>query len=160
MNKNGSFVRKFFLKPIKWYQYFTKFTPSSCRYYPTCSEYARWLFLFDTPISATLKTSKRVLSCNQLFIGGIDYPKIKYKPPKYIMLCNIIRGIKLQDNNKYLKIKDKERKIRIQFWLIPDSKGYYFIVKDFNATATYIPARYASASTARGDVEKGSTPKL
>jgi putative membrane protein insertion efficiency factor len=123
------------LRIIRWYQYISKFTPASCRYYPTCSEYAKWLYRFDNPILATLKSAKRIATCNQLFLGGIDYPKIAKKEFSLLSLKNPIRA-------NYLTINKKESKLRIEFWLIPkDNK--FLIVKDFNATATYIPARYA-----------------
>jgi len=138
--------KKLFLAPIKWYQYISKLTPASCRYYPTCSEYARWLFIFDNPLSATLKSTKRIATCNQLFIGGIDYPKFKYSPPKATELLNIIKRNNLPF--KPLKFKDKKSKLRIQFWLIPNGKNYY-IIKDFDETATYLPAGYAPAPKTR-----------
>ena len=127
---------------LKWYQNFSKYTPASCRYYPTCSEYAKWLFLFDNPILATLKSAKRVATCNQLFLGGIDYPTIKYTPPKATQLHNIV---KREDKAaKPFKFKPFNSKLRIKFWLIPN-KSFYYIVKDFDATATYLPSGYAPA---------------
>ena len=119
---------------LKWYQTLSKFTPASCRYYPTCSEYARWLFKFDKPLSATLKSAKRIATCNQLFPGGIDYPKVKFTPPK-------IYNIKNFKSPFARKVKDKNSKLRIEFWLVPTGKkNIYYILKDFDATATYIPA--------------------
>jgi len=135
-------MNKFFLAPIKWYQNISKFTPASCRYYPTCSEYAKWLYIFDNPAIATLKSAKRVACCNQLFAGGIDYPKVKYKKPKTINLCNIIK--RKNCAFKPLKFKEFNSQFRIQFWLVPNGE-YYYIIKDFNETATIIPTGYAPA---------------
>ncbi len=52
------------------------FLATHCRYYPSCSEYAREVFMFQNPLVATFKTLTRILSCNQMFKGGIAYPKI------------------------------------------------------------------------------------
>ena len=125
---------------LKWYQTLSKFTPASCRYYPTCSEYAKWLFVFDNPISATLKSAKRIATCNQLFPGGIDYPKVNYTPPKVLDLHNIVkRELK---STKPFKFKPFNSKLRIEYWLIP-AKSNYYITKDFNASATYFATGYA-----------------
>ena len=82
--------------------------------------------MFDNPLYATLKSAKRIATCNQLFAGGIDYPKVaKWK-------------ISLMDL-KNPTFNKKESKIRIRFWLVPKGK-YFLIVKDFDATPTYIPS--------------------
>ncbi len=100
------------LAPLKWYQYISKFTPASCRYYPTCSEYAKWLYENSNFTTATAKSAIRILRCNQLFEGGIDYPKINYTPPSIISI--------------------KNRKIKVKYWLIFNGKNYT-LIKDFNA---------------------------
>ena len=125
---------------LKWYQNFSKFTPASCRYYPTCSEYAKWLFIFDNKASATLKSAKRIVTCNQLFPGGIDYPSINYKPPRVLELHNIVK--RDSKASKPFYFKPFNSKLRIEYWLVPTNKKYY-ITKDFNASATYLPAGYA-----------------
>ena len=131
---------------LKWYQTISRYTPASCRYYPTCSEYAKWLFIFDNPFSATLKSAKRIATCNQLFSGGIDYPKVKYTPPKVTKLENIVkRDIKA---TLPFKFKPFNSKLRVIFWLIPN-RSFYYIVKDFDATATYIPVGYAPTPKTR-----------
>ena len=135
------------LKPIKWYQYISKLTPGSCRYYPTCSEYARWLYLHSNPLSATVKSALRIASCNQLFLGGIDYPKITYTPPKATELYNPINRDRL--GSAPLKFKAFRSRLRIEFWFVPIRKKDYAILKDFNATATYLPAGYAPAPAPR-----------
>ncbi len=126
---------------LKWYQTLSKFTPASCRYYPTCSEYAKWLFIFDNPINATLKSAKRIATCNQLFPGGIDYPKVSYKSPRVLDLHNIVK--REPKATKPFEFKPFNSKLRIEYWLIPAKKNYY-IIKDFNASSTYLPAGYAS----------------
>ena len=34
-------LKKFFITLIKIYQFFSKFTPKTCRFVPTCSEYTK-----------------------------------------------------------------------------------------------------------------------
>jgi len=112
-------MQKIFLTPIKGYQYFSKMLPANCRYYPTCSEYASWQFKFNTPISAFVATSLRILRCNQFFKGGIDYPLVKRKN-HHLLFCKL-----------YTQKKD------IIYWFVPKNmkltNQYYFVVKNFDA---------------------------
>jgi putative membrane protein insertion efficiency factor len=95
-------------KTINFYQkYISPLTGSNCRFYPTCSEYAKWVFDNQNILLATYKTTARILRCNQLFDGGIDYPKIKFKPK------NIMYG----------------KKIDIKYYIIPYKKDIYYLVK-------------------------------
>ena len=94
-------------KTINIYQkYISPLSGSNCRFYPTCSEYAKWIFENDNLIFATLKTATRILRCNQLFDGGIDYPKIKFIPKNIVY-----------------------KKIDINYWLVPYKKDIYYIIK-------------------------------
>jgi len=115
-------MKKFFMVPIKGYQYISKMLPASCRYYPTCSEYATWQFEFNAPHKAFAQSSLRILRCNQLFPGGIDYPIVELKPPKPEAL---------------LKLNRFCGKIDITYWLVPlsndPSNTKYYIIKDFDA---------------------------
>ena len=98
----------FATKTIDIYQkYISPLTGSNCRFYPTCSEYSKWLFQNSDVISATIKSTARILRCNQLFKGGIDYPKIKFKPK------NVIYG----------------KKIEVEFWIVPFKKDIYYLIK-------------------------------
>jgi putative membrane protein insertion efficiency factor len=76
-------TKKIFITPIKYYQYISKLMPGKCRYYPSCSEYAMWQFETTNPVSAFVNSGLRILRCNHFFAGGIDYPVIRYKPPKF-----------------------------------------------------------------------------
>lgn len=97
---------------IKFYQRFISILlPRSCRYYPTCSEYSIILFRYDNPLLAFIKTGTRILRCNQLFSGGIDYPIVKKKFSKYYIFLN---------QEQYIK-----------FWFIPNTKGSFFVIKNF-----------------------------
>ena len=117
--------KKFFIAPIKGYQYISKMLPANCRYYPTCSEYAKWQFEFNAPHKALAASTLRILRCNQLFKGGIDYPLVDYTPPS---------PLNLLDFNRFCG------KIVITYWLVPklqdDGKemGQYYVLKDFDAT--------------------------
>ncbi|PAF41738.1 membrane protein insertion efficiency factor YidD [Helicobacter sp. 11S03491-1] len=97
-------------KLVFFYQKFiSPLLPGSCRYYPTCSEYALWCIRFESPLCAFLKICLRVLKCNQFFVGGIDYPighralEVRFSSPQKIL-----------------------------FWLVPlahTSKSKFYIIK-------------------------------
>jgi putative membrane protein insertion efficiency factor len=90
-------INKFFIRLIKIYQkYLSVISFGSCRYYPTCSEYAIMQFEFNNFFKALFFSTKRILSCNQFFRGGFDYPTTK---------CPL--------SNKSFK------KITVKYWLIP-----------------------------------------
>ena len=94
---------------IRFYQrYLSVISFGSCRYYPTCSQYALWQLDNNTFFKAIYFTITRVLKCNQLFSGGIDYPVIKLK--------------KLQNVNF--------EKIKIIYWYVPVENNKYFVVKN------------------------------
>lgn len=96
-------------KLFKFYKkYISPLNPPSCRFYPTCSDYASVQFQFQNPLIAFIKTTTRILRCNQLFYGGIEYPVVKL-------------NIK--------KIHNK--KINIAFWLIPKDKNHFYVIKNF-----------------------------
>ena len=102
-------MRSLFRLLLKFYQrYISPLSPPSCRYYPTCSEYAVWQVENNSIFKAIYFTISRVLKCNQLFDGGIDYPLVKLK--------------KLQNVNF--------EKIKIKYWYIPTENGKYFVVKN------------------------------
>ncbi len=112
----------FWTVPIKGYQYISKMLPASCRYYPSCSEYATWQFEFNAPHKAFAASSLRILRCNQFFKGGIDYPLVNYVPPKRSCLLNF---------NTFCG------KIDLIYWLVPKSMDktntLYYVIKDFDA---------------------------
>ncbi len=122
-------MKKFFIAPIRGYQYISKMLPASCRYYPTCSEYAAWQFAFNAPHRALAASSLRILRCNQLFAGGIDYPIVRFTPP------NITKSLDI--NGFYGKIK-------VVYWLVPKevSRSLYYVIKDFNAISDPIHPRH------------------
>jgi len=114
--------KNFYLGPIRVYRYFSKMLPASCRYYPTCSEYALWQFDRNMPHKAFFLTCKRIIKCNQLFKGGIDYPLITFMPKKIPYIY---------------AFKKEYGKIDIYYWFIPKNmkpdNRHYYVIKDFNA---------------------------
>ena len=98
--------------------------PASCRYYPTCSEYAKWQFEFNAPHRAMVASGLRILRCNQLFEGGVDYPLVHFSPDRRPVLCN--------PNHFYGRIS-------IHYWLVPKNKNHYFVVKDLYDTYLTLP---------------------
>jgi putative membrane protein insertion efficiency factor len=105
-------MKSIILKFINFYQKFlTNFAYGSCRYYPTCSEYAKRQFQFNNIFLAFFNSSKRILSCNQLFAGGLDYP--------------IVSKVKLKLHSNIDKI---------DFWLVPVEKGSkrFYLIKNFS----------------------------
>ncbi|MEA3229253.1 MAG: membrane protein insertion efficiency factor YidD [Campylobacterota bacterium] len=103
-------IKTFLLKLLWVYQkFFTLIGYGSCRYYPTCSEYARLNFQNNSILSAFYHSSTRILRCNQLFDGGIDYP----------ILDKIILNPKKLDVDS------------IKYWLVPTKKNRYYIIKNF-----------------------------
>ncbi|BAF69992.1 membrane protein insertion efficiency factor YidD [Nitratiruptor sp. SB155-2] len=102
-------VKKSLLVLLKIYQkVFTLLSYGSCRYYPTCSEYAVWKLEQDNLFRALFHTTFRILRCNQLFPGGIEYPTIRKE------ICNV-----------------SYKKIAVKYWLIPKSESEYFLIKNF-----------------------------
>ncbi len=110
-SKKTSLLRALLLKLLWSYQkFFTLFSYGSCRYYPTCSEYAR-IHFENSPIStAFYHTFTRILRCNQLFEGGIDYPVLHKK-----RLC--LSSLKPE---------------QIKYWLVPKQNSRYYIIKNFS----------------------------
>ncbi len=110
--KKFSYMLKQLLLKLLWlYQkFFTLIGFGSCRYYPTCSEYARLNFENNSISSAFYHSFIRILCCNQLFDGGIDYPSLD-------KLCH--RPAKLNVDS-------------IKYWLVPNKKNRYYIIKNFS----------------------------
>ena len=104
-------MRKIALRFLDFYQKFlTVLGFGSCRYYPTCSEYARLHFENNSLSSAFYHSFTRILRCNQLFDGGIEYPLLKklYCKPANIEIDSI------------------------KYWLVPNKKDQFYIIKNFS----------------------------
>jgi len=57
---------------IKFYQKFSKYTAPSCRFYPTCSEYALQSIKKHGAGKGMLKAVARVSKCHPYHPGGYD----------------------------------------------------------------------------------------
>jgi len=104
-------IKKIALSLLGIYQkFFTLLGYGSCRYYPSCSEYAKWQFEVNPFFIALFHSFFRVLRCNQLFRGGIEYPnlsgRLKYEPHQSVK--------------------------SIKYWLVPQPDGTVKIIKNFS----------------------------
>jgi len=70
-------IKRFMLSAIRFYQKYLSplKTRPSCRFYPTCSEYAVTAIEKYGPIKGGLMAAWRILRCNPFCKGGIDYVK-------------------------------------------------------------------------------------
>ncbi|MDW8096352.1 MAG: membrane protein insertion efficiency factor YidD, partial [Aquificaceae bacterium] len=57
-----------------WRSFISPIYPPSCRYYPSCSSYAIMAVEKHGVLKGMLKTFWRILRCNPLSRGGVDYP--------------------------------------------------------------------------------------
>jgi putative membrane protein insertion efficiency factor len=67
-------LKRLLIAPIRWYQRYLsplKRAPT-CRYLPTCSEYAVEAIRSRGALIGGLKALWRILRCNPLFRGGYD----------------------------------------------------------------------------------------
>lgn len=68
-------LNKLFKKIIRLYQRFiSPLFPPTCRYYPSCSHYARQCFETYSFLKALKMSLKRLMRCHPFAEGGIDKP--------------------------------------------------------------------------------------
>jgi len=66
-------IKKILLVFIKSYQYLlSPVLGPSCRFYPTCSNYAYEAILRYGPLKGLIFTFKRIIRCHPFNAGGID----------------------------------------------------------------------------------------
>ncbi|HEY9162249.1 MAG TPA: membrane protein insertion efficiency factor YidD [Desulfomonilia bacterium] len=66
-------LKKFFLTLIKFYRLaISPLFPSSCRFHPTCSQYAIDAINKYGAVRGMLKAGLRILKCHPLHPGGYD----------------------------------------------------------------------------------------
>ena len=65
-------MKKLCLLLIKIYQYFSKFTPASCRFTPTCSEYTKQAIEKYGVLKGIWLGIKRISKCHPWHEGGYD----------------------------------------------------------------------------------------
>ncbi len=107
-------MKRLALFVLKLYQkVFTLFSYGSCRYYPTCSEYAKWQILHNGFIKACFYSLLRILRCNQLFPGGIDYPVIA------------------KSFQNSLVTPYPSNSVDIKFWFVPKNSKSFYVIKAF-----------------------------
>jgi len=98
-------LKKLAIRFIKLYKYFSPLFGNKCRYYPTCSTYAIWEFENDNFFKALFKVTVRILKCNQLFKGGIDYPVVTKK------------------------IEPVYKQKKVSYWYVPIKKNKFIVIK-------------------------------
>ena len=64
--------KNFIIKMIDIYRFFSKFTPSVCRYYPTCSAYTKEAIIKYGVIKGGFMGVKRICRCHPFHEGGYD----------------------------------------------------------------------------------------
>ncbi len=73
--------------PIRFYQWgISPFLPRTCRYYPSCSQYALEALRVHGPIKGLIMGTKRILSCHPW--GGHGYDPV---PPKGTSLYSVFK---------------------------------------------------------------------
>ncbi len=79
-------LKLIFLAIIKLYRnYISPFTPNTCRFYPTCSEYSYTAIERFGAIKGGWMAAKRIVRCNPLHPGGYDpVPELKVNLKKEI----------------------------------------------------------------------------
>ena len=65
-------LKQFCLWLIKVYQFFSKYTPPTCRFTPTCSEYTRQAIEKYGVIRGIWLGVKRIAKCHPWHDGGCD----------------------------------------------------------------------------------------
>ena len=71
--KKRNIISHFSIKLITGYRYWiSPFLPASCRFYPSCSQYALESYLKLGFCRATYLSFLRLLKCNPFHPGGID----------------------------------------------------------------------------------------
>ena len=70
-------MKKVLLKLISIYQSLPLSSHSKCKFYPTCSNYAKEAIIKYGSLKGSFLTIKRILKCNPFSKGGIDLVPIK-----------------------------------------------------------------------------------
>lgn len=65
-------MKKAVLFLINIYQKISKLTPPRCRFYPTCSEYAKQAIIKYGLFKGGILAIKRIIKCHPLNDGGYD----------------------------------------------------------------------------------------
>ncbi|MBB5175213.1 membrane protein insertion efficiency factor YidD [Nosocomiicoccus ampullae] len=66
-------MKKLILKMIRFYQrYISPMSPPTCRFYPTCSQYAIEAVEEHGAIKGSYLATRRILKCHPFHEGGFD----------------------------------------------------------------------------------------
>lgn len=66
-------MKKILLTLINFYQRkISKYTPRTCRFYPTCSDYSKQAIMKYGSLKGIYLTIKRILRCHPFCDGGYD----------------------------------------------------------------------------------------
>lgn len=67
-------MKHIFIALIKFYQKaISPFTPASCRFYPTCSQYSLEALQRFGVVKGSYLAVKRISKCHPFHPGGVDY---------------------------------------------------------------------------------------
>ena len=69
---NRNMLGGLMIRLIRGYQRVSRFTPSVCRFSPTCSEYAAQAVERHGPWAGTWLAIKRIARCHPFHAGGYD----------------------------------------------------------------------------------------
>ena len=87
------------IKFIDWYQKgISPNNPPRCRFYPSCSQYAKECYLKFNFIKASFLSLKRLLRCNKLFKGGYDPVPLTKKEKEDLLNETIDLALKEEQN--------------------------------------------------------------
>jgi len=113
-------MRQIMLYLVSFYQKYISiiFGYGSCRYYPTCSEYAKWQIDNNNIFKALFFTILRILRCNQFFRGGIEYPTVK------------------REFANSLSVKKDANKIKVKYWYIRKKNNIFYVIKEFKGNSS------------------------
>jgi len=111
-------MKQILLYFLSFYQKYISiiFGRGSCRYYPTCSEYAKWQVENNSVFKALFFSVYRILRCNQLFKGGIEYPLIKKKFDEHLIMKRVAK------------------KIKVKYWYVRKNKSTFYVIKEFKGS--------------------------
>ena len=65
-------MKTILVKTINIYQKFSALTPTTCRFYPTCSQYTKEAILKYGVLKGIFLGIKRILKCHPFHPGGYD----------------------------------------------------------------------------------------
>jgi uncharacterized protein len=73
-------INRFFVGLITLYQKtLSQVSPSSCRFYPSCSEYMKQAIIEHNLMKGIYLGLKRIIRCHPFSKGGIDYLGVQKK---------------------------------------------------------------------------------